>query len=288
MFSSYRFKLTAARTFRGNWITALLVTFIASLPMTLVQVFATVKIDANAILTATTVEQLYAAANAIPQQTISILGVASLVAALISPVLAVCCNWYFLRRLHGEDIGVAGMFQKLRKFGRALWLYVLMFAKIYLWSLLLIVPGVIAAMRYAMAPYLIAEDDNLTAWQAIEKSKSLMQGKKSTLLLLLLSFVGWLFGQLVAEIALGGISPVVGTAASLFISLFASAYMNGAVAAFYQSVSDPEHPTKAQSETDQWLREHGMSADGRPGEAPKGENEPPKDENEPPKGSDDL
>ena len=63
--------------------------------------------------------------------------------------------------------------------------------KIFLWTLLFIVPGIVAAFRYAMAPYVLAEHPELTASEAIEKSKQMMAGNKGRLFCLQLSFIGW-------------------------------------------------------------------------------------------------
>ena len=67
----------------------------------------------------------------------------------------------------------------------------LIFLKILAWSLLFIVPGIVAAYRYALAPYLLAENPSLTAEEAIEKSKALMFGYKGRLFCLQFSFIGW-------------------------------------------------------------------------------------------------
>ncbi len=83
------------------------------------------------------------------------------------------------------------LFSRFSIFGRALGLRLLMALKIFLWTLLLIVPGIVAAYRYAMAPYLLAENPDLTAPEAIEKSKEMMAGNKGRLFCLQLSFIGW-------------------------------------------------------------------------------------------------
>ena len=73
------------------------------------------------------------------------------------------------------------LFSRFQLFGRALYLRFLMFLKILAWSLLFIVPGIVAAYRYALAPYLLAENPNLAAEEAIEQSKALMNGYKGRL-----------------------------------------------------------------------------------------------------------
>ena len=83
------------------------------------------------------------------------------------------------------------IFSRFSYFGNALLLRLLMFIKIFLWTLLLIVPGIVASFRYALAPYLMAEHPDLTPTEAVEQSKQLMQGHKARLFWLKLSFIGW-------------------------------------------------------------------------------------------------
>lgn len=114
------------------------------------------------------------------------------------------------------------LFSRFSIFGRALGLRLLMAVKIFLWSLLLIVPGIIAAYRYSMAPFLLAETPDLTASEAIEKSKLLMSGNKGRLFCLQFSFIGW---YLLAALT-GGIGWV-----------FLAPYTKSADTAFYMDLT---------------------------------------------------
>lgn len=91
----------------------------------------------------------------------------------------------------GERPKIETIFSRFSIFGNALLLRFLMFLKIFLWTLLFIVPGIVAAYRYALAPYLLAEHPELSASEAIEQSKQLMLGHKGRLFCLQLSFIGW-------------------------------------------------------------------------------------------------
>ena len=62
---------------------------------------------------------------------------------------------------------------------------------IFLWSLLFIIPGIIKAFAYSMVPYIIAEEPEIDAIEAITKSRELMNGNKLRLFTLYLSFIGW-------------------------------------------------------------------------------------------------
>ncbi len=56
--------------------------------------------------------------------------------------------------------------------------------------LLLIVPGVILALMYGQAVFIVAENKDIDILDAFKKSKELMAGKKMDLFVLLLSFIG--------------------------------------------------------------------------------------------------
>lgn len=63
---------------------------------------------------------------------------------------------------------------------------------ITLWSMLLIVPGIIAAYRYRQTFYIMLDDPNKSALQCIRESKEMMKGHKMELFVLDLSFIGWM------------------------------------------------------------------------------------------------
>ena len=60
-----------------------------------------------------------------------------------------------------------------------------------LWLLLLIIPGIIAALRYSQTWYILSEDKNIGALEAINKSKEMMVGNKWKLFCLYFRFFGW-------------------------------------------------------------------------------------------------
>ncbi|GIQ83000.1 protein of unknown function DUF975 [Kipferlia bialata] len=62
---------------------------------------------------------------------------------------------------------------------------------VLLWALLLIIPGIIAAFSYALAPWIILEDPTCGCNEALNRSKVLMKGNKWRLFCLSLSFIGW-------------------------------------------------------------------------------------------------
>lgn len=61
----------------------------------------------------------------------------------------------------------------------------------FLWSLLFIIPGIIKAYQYRLVPYILADNPEIGANEALELSKKLMEGNKWDAFVLDLSFIGW-------------------------------------------------------------------------------------------------
>lgn len=85
------------------------------------------------------------------------------------------------------------LFSKISNLGKCFLLNLAMGFLIFAWTLLLIIPGIIAAYRYAMAPYIMAQNPDVGVMDAIDQSKELMRGHKSRLFWLDLTFIGWAF-----------------------------------------------------------------------------------------------
>ena len=96
---------------------------------------------------------------------------------------------------------------------------------VFLWSLLFIIPGIVAGFSYAMTDYILAEDPELTADEAISQSKSIMMGNKWRFFCLQFSFIGW---DILATLAFG-----IG-------HLWLTPYKQAAYAAFYRELSGTE------------------------------------------------
>lgn len=99
--------------------------------------------------------------------------------------------------------------------------FLLMYVFLYLWSLLLIVPGIIKALSYSQAFYILAENKGMSAREAINRSKAMMEGHKMDLFILELSFIGW---GLVCLITFG------------IASIWVVPYMQATYANFYNSI----------------------------------------------------
>ena len=77
-----------------------------------------------------------------------------------------------------QDARLSQIFEGFYKFGVGFGTYLLMGIFVILWSLLLIVPGIIAALSYSQTYYIISENDSIGPLEAIKKSKEIMHGNK--------------------------------------------------------------------------------------------------------------
>lgn len=279
MMASFYFKDKARKALQGNWQTALVVTFFAGVFVTAANVLQSLWVPDPVVYAGYgAYDQFVTKLLAVPQKQWLILAVVSLLALLLSPALSLGCNLYFLRRLDSRECEVReGLLGRFSIWGKALWLYVLMGVKIALWSLLFVIPGIVAALRYSMAPYYLAENPDLSAGEAIEKSKAAMRDNKLAYFMLQLSFVGWSLLTSFAQIFLMEISVVVSLVAAQFMQLAISVYMNGACAAFYRTLSSEDGMSRMRRELSAQMRMMGMDESSIHA-AGLDEQEPPHDE----------
>ena len=103
---------------------------------------------------------------------------------------------------------------------------------IVLWSLLFIIPGIMAAYSYSMTGYILAENPDMTADEAIARSKQMMDGNRWRLFCLQISFIGW---SILSSLLTFGIGE-----------LWLTPYRQAAGAAFYREVSGTELQTEVE------------------------------------------
>lgn len=114
-----------------------------------------------------------------------------IIALLIGGPMAIGLATYSLALARNEEANMNQLFEGFNKFGLALATYFLMVVFILLWMLLLIIPGIIAALCYSMTFYILADEETMDAMEAIDKSKAMMDGYKWKYFCLGLRFVGW-------------------------------------------------------------------------------------------------
>ena len=91
-----------------------------------------------------------------------------------------------------EEANLEMFFSGFNYFVKALGLLLLTILFVFLWTLLLIIPGIIAAFSYSLVFYIMTDDPNIGAMEAIDKSKKMMYGYKWKLFCLGLRFICWI------------------------------------------------------------------------------------------------
>ena len=128
---------------------------------------------------------------------------------LVMGAFALGASKYFLALIRRQSHSTGQAFSGFEHFGNALLLMLLYTIFVFLWTLLLIVPGIIAAFRYSQAFYILADDPNKGALECLRLSKEMMRDNKLKLFCVDLSFIGWL---ILAAIPSGIISGVINVA----------------------------------------------------------------------------
>jgi len=137
---------------------------------------------------------------------------------LYAGTLAYGLHKYFLNLKRRETNSFETLFSGFSSiYWKTVLLGVLMGIFVVLWSLLLVVPGIIAMIRYSQAWFIMADDPKLTPTEAIEKSKQMMYGHKWRYFVLCLSFIWWvLLCCITVGIGLLWLAPYIQTTVANF------------------------------------------------------------------------
>ena len=152
----------------------------------------------------------------------SVIGLLVLVNFIIGGAVQLGYAVYLLKQYHRQETSIGDLFSQFFRFGTGFAQKFLVGLYTLLWTLLFIIPGLIKSLSYAMTPFILADNPNLTAGQAITRSRELMDGHKWELFVLDLTFIGW-------DI-LGALTCGIG-------SLWVTPYKNAAYAAFYRQIA---------------------------------------------------
>ncbi|MBA1393481.1 DUF975 family protein [Bombilactobacillus bombi] len=153
----------------------------------------------------------------------------SLVVVLINmSIMFTTIDW--LRTKEHPDKLMQGAFSVFSKryFLGALVIEILTYIFVFLWSLLLIIPGIVKQYSYSQASYIFKDltdqnpNSDISYFDCITRSRQLMKGQKWRLFVLQLSFLGW---EILNLIVLG------------FGSIWLKPYENATYAAFYKDLS---------------------------------------------------
>lgn len=138
---------------------------------------------------------------------------------IIGYVLEVGGRKFFIKAAEGKsDMGYLGYCFKERRYIDVLLTMLLRDVYTLLWTLLLIIPGIIKSYSYRMVPYILADNPSIGYNRAIELSEGMTEGEKWNIFVLDLSFIGWY---------------LLGTLAFLVGTLFVHPYDNATNAELY-------------------------------------------------------
>lgn len=189
----------------------------------------------------------YAIEQALPSPGAALLNLA---VSIVTLVIGAGFTIYCLRTVRGMEASYWNLFDAFGMFFRVIWLYILEGIFIFLWSLLLIVPGIIAMYRYRMALYLLLEHPEMSALQCISESKRLMIGHKGELFWMDLTFIGWALLISIADSvstrlagAMGPsiIAQIIGVIGfGVLVQFFVLPYMDLTYAGYYVELTKPK------------------------------------------------
>ena len=161
---------------------------------------------------------------------VSAVGLLGLAAFILGGVVELGYAKFLLKQHDKKELVFSDLFSQFERFGTGFAQRFLRMLYTALWALLFVVPGIIKSLSYAMTPFILEDHPELTASEAINRSKKLMDGHKMDLFILNLTFIGW-------EI-LSGLTLGIGF-------LFLNPYRNAAYAAFYRNISAPRQAQKS-------------------------------------------
>lgn len=133
-----------------------------------------------------------------------------------------------------KSAAFAQLFSEFHRLGAGIAMQLLRAIYTFLWTLLFIFPGIYAAYGYAMTPYILAENPDMGANEAITKSKELMNGNRWRLFCLELSFIGWSLLCVLLTLGIG--------------VLWLKPYMEASFAAFYREISAEKYGREEKKE----------------------------------------
>lgn len=132
----------------------------------------------------------------------------AIVAVIVTPAFTISLLRVYLNLAKGKVPEVKDTFAGFDDFWTGFKTSFLVGLFTFLWSLLLYVPGIIKAISYSQAMLIVAENPKISAREAINRSKEMMEGHKMDYFVLSLSFIGWiLLGCITLGIAFIWVTP---------------------------------------------------------------------------------
>lgn len=143
-------------------------------------------------------QQVYSAATQLARSMSSPTGnLISMALSLVGIILGAGYTAYIFNTLRFQDPDYSSLLDGFGPYFRLAVLNLVTSIFVWLWSLLLIIPGIIAAYRYILAPYILLENPDWSIMDCIRASKERTYGHKTEFFVLTMSFFGWALLSLV-------------------------------------------------------------------------------------------
>lgn len=155
---------------------------------------------------------------------------------VISQLLYFGHQLYCLRTIRKEASGFGNLLDGFAVAGKVILLWLLTGILVFLWSLLLVIPGIIAMYRYRMAPYLLITNPQWSVTDCLRQSRLMMRGRKWEMFVLDLSFIGWYILNLLPLSLVMFLPEALGwlaTCLSLLVSVYLFPFRSLTEAAFF-------------------------------------------------------
>jgi uncharacterized membrane protein len=224
------FRQRARDALCGNWFIAVIAGFLATL-LGGISKSSTLDLNFSTETETAELEQLLAELGITEEMLTAIIAVIGafaifglvymLISIVVGSAVSVGYAQFNLDLVDGLPASVGTLFSRFGQWKNAFLARFLSGIFVALWSLLFVIPGIIAAYDYAMIPFVLAENPELSASEALAESKRLMRGNRWRLFCLEMSFIGWAFLS-IFTLGIG--------------SLFLVPYVQASQAAFYREI----------------------------------------------------
>ena len=118
--------------------------------------------------------------------------VSLIVSVFVVSILGYGINLNHINLSRQIKASVPTLFEGFKDYGRVWLTFFFMSLFETLWTLLFVIPGIVKSIAYSFAPYIIAEDPNISPRDAIKRSMEITNGHKGELFVLYLSFIWWI------------------------------------------------------------------------------------------------
>lgn len=111
----------------------------------------------------------------------------------VGNVVTVGMHGWLMRQWRGQGARVpfSALFDSFQNYKKNVWVMAVQMVVIWLWMLLFLIPGVIKSYAYCMVPFILSENPQVSAKQALKISDKMTYGYKGDLFWMHLSFLGW-------------------------------------------------------------------------------------------------